>query len=722
MQTSWTSEACNRVDPQSDSGLQALMLAAAILDQPCDALQSWHVHGKTDGRFEELDILQVAGRIGLRAKASTLRIDRLNRLSPPALVYDQLHQQYRVFEGEEAKIITLTDPLTKIRESVTLSSLKRRLAPRVILLSRKTSETPSQHRFGFRWFLPSILKHVDRFRGVIVASLLIQLFALVTPMLFQNVIDKVLVSRGLQSLDVLAIGLIALAVFDPLMAYFRGIIFTHLASCVNSELSARLFRHLVHLPLKYFGARQTGEIIARVRELDSIRNFLTGSALMMVLDLAFIGVFIIVMFSYAPQLTWLVLASLIIYLLVWTFIAPFLRARVTREFERGADNTAFLTETVTGIETLKSLAVGERFKRDWEAQLASYLKASFRTNMLGNWAGGVIGLVQKLLSALLLWFGVRLVMSGDLSIGQLVAFNMLAGHVTMPILRLAQVWQDFQHTGVSINRLGDILNEPTEAIASAGRSSLEKLDGEVELRKVTFRYTDTGNEVLRRLDLRIKAGEKIGITGMSGSGKSTITKLIQRLYVPQSGQVLVDGVDLALADPAMLRRQLGVVLQESFLFNGSVRENIALGATQTSQEKIEHVARLAGAHDFISELPGGYDAQVGERGGALSGGQRQRIAIARALLVNPSVLIFDEATSALDYESEAAIIRQLPKILEGRTAIMIAHRLNSMRLCDRIIVMDKGEIIEEGSHDQLLELNGQYAQLWKLQNGATGFH
>ena len=340
---------------------------------------------------------------------------------------------------------------------------------------------------------------------------------------------------------------------------------------------------------------------------------------------------------------------------------------------------------------------------------------------MGLAAGQGIDLVQKITAALLLWLGVGEVLNGRLSPGELVAFNMLAGHVTQPVLRLAQVWQDFQHTLIALRRVGDILDETPEH-GNGGLASVPALEGAIEFRHIRFRYQPDAPEVLANLSLSIEPGQFIGITGPSGCGKSTLTRLLQRLYVPQHGQVLVDNMDLAIADPVSLRRNMSVVLQESILFCGSIGDNIRICRPDASQAEVEQAAQLAGALGFIRELPEGFGQQVGEKGARLSGGQRQRIALARALLANPRILLLDEATSALDYESEAAIMANMAAIRQGRTLISIAHRLNTLRNADRILVMDKGQIVESGSHEALLARPGLYARLWHQQTGEEAEH
>jgi subfamily B ATP-binding cassette protein HlyB/CyaB len=474
---------------------------------------------------------------------------------------------------------------------------------------------------------------------------------------------------------------------------------------------------LVTLPIAYFQARRVGDSVARVRELENIRNFLTSSALTLVIDLLFTFVFLAVMFVYSPLLTFVVVGAFPFYIAISAGATPLFRRRLDEKFARGAENQAFLVESVTGVETLKAMAVEPQMQRRWEEQLAGYVAASFRVLSLGNVASQSVQLVSKLVTAGVLLFGAKLVIDGSLSVGELVAFNMLAGRVSAPVLRLAQIWQDFHQARLSVARLGDILNTPAEPTFNPGRAALPAIRGDITFEHVTFRYRVDGPEVLHDVSFDVPAGQIVGIVGPSGSGKSTLAKLLQRLYVPESGRVLVDGVDLAVVDAAWLRRQLGVVLQENVLFNRSVRDNIALADPAMPIEQVIAAARLAGAHEFILELPETYDTIVGERGSSLSGGQKQRISIARALVTNPRILIFDEATSALDYESERVIQQNMQEIAKGRTVFIIAHRLSTVRRTDRIITIDAGRVIEDGSHDDLVKTSGRYASLYRLQAG-----
>ena len=369
---------------------------------------------------------------------------------------------------------------------------------------------------------------------------------------------------------------------------------------------------------------------------------------------------------------------------------------------------------MTAAETIKAMAVEPQMQRRWEEQLAGYVRASFRTQTLGNIGSQVVQFINKATIVLTLYFGAKAVIAGDMTVGELVAFNMLAARVAQPVLRIAQLWQDFQQTRISIARLGDILNTPRE-LAQRGAASLPSVRGAIRFEHVTFRYRLDGPAVLSDISLELPAGQMIGIVGPSGSGKSTLAKLVQRLYTPESGRVLVDGIDLAMVDTTWLRRQIGVVLQQNVLFNCSVRENIALADPGMALDLVIGAAVLAGAHEFILELPHGYDTIIGERGASLSGGQCQRIAIARALIGNPRILIFDEATSALDYESERIIQENMRRIATGRTVLVIAHRLSTVRGADRIITIDRGRLVEDGTHEDLVRLGGRYAQLHRLQ-------
>jgi subfamily B ATP-binding cassette protein HlyB/CyaB len=707
-----------------DTGLHSLVAIARFHQLPAEPEQLAHQFAEPGKSFSETEILSAAKALTLRAKCVSPGFSQLKNDTLPAIAKAQDGSYFilaRLGENTDGESTTRTYLIHDLREatprSVSQEEFESLWSGALILVTRRQSLGESlQQTFDISWFIPSLIKYRKLFSEVLIASFFLQLFALVTPLFFQVVMDKVLVHRGFTTLDVLAIGFFVIVVFEAFLGGFRNYLFSHTTNRVDVELGSRLFNHLLGLPLAYFESRQVGQNVARVRELDTIRNFITGTALTLVIDLFFVFVFLAVMWYYSPTLTWIVLATVPAYVLLSLFITPILRHRLNDKFKHGAANTAFLTESITGIGTVKSMAVEPQMRRKLEDHLSSYVHASFRSQNLGNVANQVAGLINKLMTLGIIWWGAHLVIDGQLTVGQLIAFNMLAGRVSGPVLKLVQLWQEFQQAGISIARLGDILNTPREPGFNPNRSRLPSLQGAVSLEQVKFRYRVDGPLILHEIDLQVKPGEVIGIVGRSGSGKSTITKLIQRLYVPEAGRVLVDGVDLSMIDTAWLRRQIGVVLQENFLFNRSIRENIALVDPSIPMERVIAAAKMSGAHEFIVELSEGYDTLVGEQGSNLSGGQRQRLAIARALINNPRILIFDEATSALDYESERLIQDNMARICQGRTVFIIAHRLSTVRGCNRIIVMDKGRIVEQGNHDELLQQNGYYAKLHSYQS------
>ena len=701
---------------ETDSGLACLLLLARFFGIPANAEPLQHQFVEPGKRFGETELLLAAKHLGFKVGATASDWSRLSSTALPAMA-EQKDGRYVIIARADGEKVLVQDPAEQRPLLLPRVVFETAWSGRLILFTKRANLRPEDHKFDFTWFFPAIVKHRKLLGEVLLASFFLQLFALLTPLFFQVVIDKVLVHKGVTTLHVLAIGMLAMTLFEVVLGGLRTYIFSHTSSRIDVALGAQLFRHLVRLPIAYFEARRVGDTAARVRELETIRQFLTGSTVTVVIDLFFTVVFLGVMFFYSPLLTYVVLATIPLYILLSVIITPIFRSRLNEKFNRGAENQAFLVETVSGIQTVKAMAVEPAMERRWDEQLAGYVRASFRTSQLGNVAGQAASFINKLTTVAILWIGAFQVMNGNLSIGQLIAFNMLAGRVTGPLLRVVQLWQDFQQAGISVQRLGDILNVPPEPSYLPTKTTLPSLTGHVVFDQVTFRYSTNGREILKKMSFEVAAGKTVGIVGRSGSGKSTIAKLIQRLYVQEAGRIIIDGVDLAQMDPAWLRRQIGVVLQENFLFNRSVRDNIALADPGIPMERVLDAARLAGAHEFILELAEGYDTLVGEHGSTLSGGQRQRIAIARALIGNPRILIFDEATSALDYESESIIQKNLSQICKGRTVFIIAHRLSTVRQADRIFVIDKGEIVEQGTHRELLGMNGYYTRLHSHQDG-----
>lgn len=704
----------NRVP--TDSGLICLLILARFHDLPADGSQLRHQFAQSGQALSETDLLRAAKHLGLKAGLVKTKWSKLSETPLPAMA-KRTDGRYLVLAKVEAEKVLVQDPVEAHPLVLSREQLEAMWSGELLLFTKRANVRLQDLNFDFTWFIPAIVKYRKFLGEVLVASFFLQLFALLTPLFTQVVIDKVLVHKGFTTLHVLAIGMITLAVFDAILGGLRTYLFSHTTNRIDVSLGAQLFRHVLALPLSYFEARRVGDTVARVRELEHIRQFLTSHSVTVVLDVVFTAVFLTVMWLYSPMLTLVVMASLPIYALLSVAITPAIRARLHEKFNRGAENQAFLVEAVNGIQTVKAMAVEPPLLRKWEEQLAGYVRASFRATSVMMIAGQSATCVQKVTTVAVLWLGAYHVIDGDLSIGQLIAFNMLSAQVTGPVLRLVNLWQDFQQVGISMQRLGDVLNTQPEPSYNPNRTTLPLVMGQVRFEEITFRYRPDGQEVIRKMSFSVEPGQVIGIVGRSGSGKSTIAKLLQRLYVPERGRISVDGVDLAQVDPAWLRRHVGVVLQENFLFNGSVRSNIALTDPGLAMEPVIQAAKLAGAHEFILELENGYDTLIGEHGCTLSGGQRQRIAIARALVANPRILIFDEATSALDYESESVIQQNMAQIGKGRTVFIIAHRLSTVRPADRIYVIERGEIVEQGAHDELLRIGGFYARLHALQSG-----
>ncbi|MHA6720044.1 type I secretion system permease/ATPase [Sphingomonas sp. RS6] len=695
-----------------ESGLQALALLLGVHRVATTPEQLRHELGHSESPSGD-DLVRLAKRHqGVRAKIVEVPRGALARHPLPAIADGP--EGWFVIGGltEHGVIIQRAG---RAAEQVDRDGLDAIWSGTLVLLTTRASAAP-QLRFGFAWFTQQLHRYRRLLAEVLGITFALNLLGLAAPLLFQSVIDKVLIHNSMSTLSVLAFAFLAVSVWEVALGWIRTRVFTETAQKIDVELGARLFRHLLALPLGYFEKRRVGDTVTRVRQLETIREFLTNASLSVMVDPLFTFVFLGAMLFYSPSLFGIVIVSLIAYAVISFAVAGPLRTRVNDKFEKSSASNALLVESVAGIHTIKATSVEPHWQNRWEQQLAAYTASSQRLINVANTGTQAIEFVSKVSFAAILFFGAKAVIAGAMSVGALVAFNMFAQRVAGPVIRMAQLWQDFQQVRIAIERLGDVLNHPTEP-RSASAATLPVLRGSIRFENVTFRYSEDLPPVLSDITLDIPAGSSLGIVGSSGSGKSTLAKLLQRLNTPDLGRVLVDDVDVAQLDPAWLRRQIGVVLQENLLFNRTIRDNIALSNPAMPFERIVGAATMAGAHDFILRQPRGYDTEIVERGVNLSGGQRQRIAIARALVGNPRILVFDEATSALDAESEELIQNNLRAISAGRTLVIIAHRLSAVRACDRIITLEGGRIVESGRHEELLRLGGRYADLHRRQNG-----
>ncbi|AFY34513.1 peptidase domain-containing ABC transporter [Calothrix sp. PCC 7507] len=585
-----------------------------------------------------------------------------------------------------------------------------------VLLLQANKHTPKS-RFGLSWFVPSLRRYRKVLIEVLIASMVVQIFGLVNPLVTQVVIDKVIIGNSPDTLEVFGIFLIVVSIVEAVLTAIRTQLFVDTTNRIDLSLGSEVINHLLRLPLSYFERRPVGELATRVGELENIRSFLTGTALTVVMDAIFSVVYILVMTVYSPLLTVVGLATVPLFALLNLLVSPVMRRQLQAKAERNAETHSYLVEIMGGMQTVKAQNLEMRSRWQWQERYARYISAGFKTVSTQTTASSVSSFLNKFSSLLVLWVGAYLVLHQQLTLGQLMAFRILSGYVTSPLLRLVQLWQNFQETALSLQRLSDIIDSPQETEADTQNILMPTITGSVRYENLSFSFQQNGQLQLCNINLDIPTGSFVGIVGQSGSGKSTLLKLLPRLYEPKSGKIVIDGYDISKVELYSLRRQIGMVLQDTLLFDGTVRENIALASPDAGDEEIVTAAKIAYAHDFIMSLPNGYNTQVGERGSGLSGGQRQRIAIARTVLQNPQILVLDEATSALDYNAEAQVCRNLAEAFHQKTVFFITHRLSTIRNADIILMMDSGSIVEQGTHAELMSLKGYYYCLYQQQDG-----
>ncbi|MFZ0408685.1 MAG: ABC transporter transmembrane domain-containing protein [Cyanobium sp.] len=708
-----------RAEGPMEEVLACFQMIAKIMKLPFrrDAIEKVLRDSKRRGQVPDLQMCgQLAASLGLHVVSAKVPAAVGTRLQSPSLL--PWKGSFAVAVDSNSRGLTLAVPSEGL---VTLKpqTIQDEFPEGIELLLMERSTSTPEDSFGMAWFLPVL----NRYRGVLLqvllASFVVQLFTLANPLLIQVIIDKVIRQRSLDTLQVLGFALVAVTVMEGVLTSLRTFLFAETTNRIDARLGAEVIDHLLRLPLGYFDRRPVGDLASRMGELEKIRNFLTGQALTTILDAAFSVIYIVVMAMYSWLLTAVALGVLPIQIGLTLLGAPLFRRQFRQAAEENSSTQSHLVEVLTGIQTVKAQNVEMISRWKWQERYSRYIARTFEKTITGTALNQTSSVLQKLSQLLVLWVGSALVLKGDLTLGQLIAFRIISGYVTQPLLRLSSTWQSIQELKVSFERLADVINTPLESnSADQSKIPLPPIEGEVTFESVTFSFQAGTPAVLKEIDLTVPAGTFLGIVGQSGSGKSTLMKLLPRLYAPDRGRVLVDGYDIDKVELYSLRRQVGIVPQDPLLFSGTVAENIALTQPEADSDEIVRVARLACAHEFIMELPAGYSTIVGERGASLSGGQRQRIAIARTLLSNPKLLVMDEATSALDYDTERRVCDNLVESLKDCTVFFITHRLSTIRRAHTIVMMHQGAIVETGTHDELMAMRGRYFALYRQQEAS----
>tara|TARA_B100000674_G_C37973576_1_gene978163 strand:+ start:62 stop:2947 length:2886 start_codon:yes stop_codon:yes gene_type:complete len=662
-------------------------------------------------------LAQLSEGLGLQTRLGKVRIDQVQALEWPTLIMSPSSlgpSRPLLLHGFRDGQLIVADPSKGLTNLRVTDLFNENIDNLRVLIVQKTKVTKVD-RFGWRWFTPLLSKYRRGLIIVLLATFGTQLATLGIPLLMQQIIDKTLSQGNISSLNVLGAALISIALFQALMTALRTFVFKDTADRMDLQLGATVIDRLLRLPLPFFDKRPVGELSQRLGEMNSIRGFLTGTAITSLMDLLFSAIYIVVMVLYSPLMTVVALSTFPVYVLLVVVVAPLYKSLIRKQAVAQARTQSHVIEVLSAIQTVKAQNVELMSRWKWQDRYQGVVEEGFKAVTVGTVSGQIGSFLNTLSSLLVLWVGMMQVIDGNLTLGQLIAFRIIAGYVTGPLLRLSNLYQGFQKVSLSFERLGDIINQQPESDTNTGQISLPPVEGDVVYDDLSFRFTSSGPLVLDSVNLHIKSGQFVGVAGLSGSGKSTLMKLLGRLYDPLSGRITVDGYDISKVDLGSLRQQIGIVPQDSLLFEGSVRDNISLGRPEADTDDIIHAAKIACAHDFIMDLPDGYNTKISEKGSNLSGGQRQRLSIARTILSEPRLLVMDEATSALDFQTEAAVCNNLRHELKGRTVFFITHRLGTIRQADSIVLMHQGRLIESGTHDELMDSKGRYYALYRQQ-------
>ena len=672
-------------------------------------------------------IMRMAKDNGFKVKQTKLKWRQLRQMGQAFPVMAKLKNGnfvilvgLRQVEDEQGKIkeeLAVFDPLADSKDFLFLDrkAIEKNWKGDVILLKRRFSLLDADQPFSLRWFLPEIVRQWTAFIDVIVAAFFMYLLALVVPLYFQIVIDKVLTNEAVNTLRVITVGIVIALAFDAMLNYLRSYLLLHATSKIDVRVATRTFQHMLALPMNYFERITAGVLTKHMQQGSKIREFLTGSLFLTLLDSAALVVFLPILYYYSWKLCLIVLFfSGLLAATIGVLLGPY-RRRLEALYVAEGDRQAMLVETIHGAQTVKALSMEPTQRKKWDDRSAQAIAMHYRVGKISIAATSISKLLEKLMTVAIVFVGANLVFQDEITVGALVAFNMISGRVSGPLVQLVSLIHSYQECALSVRMLGEVMNRPEEA--GLGHGLRPAINGRIEFENVTFQYTPTTAPALDGANIEIPSGKIVGLVGRSGSGKTTITRLVQGMYPIQAGLIRIDGLDMRELDIAHLRQNIGVVLQENFLFRGTVRENIGMAKSNATFREIVHAAKLAGADEFVERMPQSYDTMLEESGSNLSGGQKQRLAIARALLTNPRILIFDEATSALDPESEAIIQKNLKSIAKGRTVIIVSHRLSTLTGCDKIVVMERGRVEHVGNHRALLDQSKVYQELWYQQMG-----